>query len=345
MPRLRALPEDFQVDEVPLYPASGEGDHTFVHVEKRLRTTEEVARALARAAQVAPREVGYAGRKDRRGVTRQWFSVPGLAPERALELSWPGVQVLTAARHRHKLRTGQLRGNRFRIVVREVGADDCRDAEAALSRLCRTGLPNRYGVQRFGTDGRNADRARHLLAGNGAVGNRREARFLVSALQSAVFNRVLAERGAEFDRVRAGDVAVVHASGGLFVVDDPALEAPRAATFEISPTGPIFGTRVIAPQGATAETEARALAEFGIDPENLRPPRGIRLRGGRRPLRVHLERVAVERIDHELRLEFTLPAGSYASVLLEEILGGGKGLDDSIAGGGVSSARQEGGLP
>ena len=78
MVSLRSQPEDFRVDEIPLYAPSGEGGHTFVRVEKRLRTTEEVARELARAAGVRAAEIGYAGRKDRVAVTTQWFSVPGL---------------------------------------------------------------------------------------------------------------------------------------------------------------------------------------------------------------------------------------------------------------------------
>ena len=104
-PRLRATPEDFLVDEVAAFAPSGEGSHTFVRIEKRLRTTTEVARDLARAAGVAARDVGFAGRKDRMAVTRQWFSLPGVDPERALSFDLPGVRVLEAARHPHKLRT------------------------------------------------------------------------------------------------------------------------------------------------------------------------------------------------------------------------------------------------
>jgi cysteine synthase len=117
MPRIRTVVDDFFVDELPLYEPTGDGGHTFVRIEKRERNTEEVVRALARAAGVTHRDVGYAGRKDRRAVTRQWLSVPGLDPTRALSLSIPGVRVLEAVRHPHKLRTGQLRGNRFEIVV------------------------------------------------------------------------------------------------------------------------------------------------------------------------------------------------------------------------------------
>ena len=128
-PRIRVCPEDFVVDELPLYPCSGEGEHTFVRVEKRLRTTEQVARMLAREAGVRPRDVGYAGRKDRNAVTRQWLSVPGLEPDQALRLELPGVRVLEASRHGNKLRTGHLAGNVFAIRVRGVSTALAEQAE------------------------------------------------------------------------------------------------------------------------------------------------------------------------------------------------------------------------
>ena len=326
---LRSRPEDFRVDEVPLYAPSGEGGHTFLLVEKRLRTTEEVARELARAGGIRAADIGYAGRKDRVAVTTQWFSVEGFAPEAALSLELPGVRVIEAHRHPHKLRTGQLRGNRFEIVAREVAPETLCAALARFEVLRRDGMPNRYGPQRFGWDGGNLEQARRLLRGEKIGVDRRQARFLLSALQSAAFNAVLSERPRPLAGIEAGDIAVVHASGGLFRVEDAEREAPRAAAFEISATGPVFGTRVLAPSGAAAERERAVFAALGIDPEALRPPPGIRLRGARRALRVRLEAADAVAEGDTLRLRFTLPAGSYASVALEELLGPHTGSDDT----------------
>ena len=200
-------------------------------------------------------------------------------------------------------------------------------------------LRNRFGDQRFGRGGANPERAHALLAGGPAPRDRRQARFLLSALQAAVFNDVLAARAPRWDRVESGDVAVVHASGGLFRVDDPEAEAARAAAFEISPTGPIFGTRVLAPGGEVAECERAVLDRHGIDPGSLRVPRGIRLRGARRSLRVRPQATSVRRVADGLELRFTLPAGSYATVLLEEVLGAParrRQSDDMASGAGVS---------
>jgi tRNA pseudouridine13 synthase len=318
--RVAASPEDFVVDELPLYAPAGEGAHTFVRVEKRLRTTEEVARALARLAGVRPADVGYAGRKDRVAVARQWLSVPGLDPAEIAGFEGDGFRVLEAARHPHKLRTGQLAANRFELVVREVAPERLAEAEARLGSLVATGLPNRFGAQRFGREGGNAEAARALLAGGAPGRDRRAARFLLSALQAEVFNACLAARPLRLDAVEVGEVAFVHASGASFVVEDLARESARTAAFEISASGPIFGTRLLEPRGAAAERERAALRACGV-PEPLRPPPGIRVRGARRPFRVRPEDAACEVVaDAALRLRFTLPPGSYASVLAEELL-------------------------
>jgi tRNA pseudouridine13 synthase len=320
--RVRERLEDFYVEEVPLYRPKGEGEHTFLQVEKRDCDTEAVARQLARAAGVAPRDVGYAGRKDRRAVARQWFSVPRLDPERALALPLRHARVLEAARHPHKLRTGQLRANRFAIAVRGLDAAQVEQAAAQLGRVQSQGMPNRFGPQRFGRDGRNVERARALVGSQFRATDRRAARFLVSALQAAVFNEVLVHRGPTLAGVEWGDVALVHASGGLFRVEDEEREASRAERFEISATGPIFGSRVLAPGGRPARREAAVLRRFGIAEDE--PPgvlAGVRVRGARRPLRVRPDEVDFSVEGDVLRLRFLLPPGSYATVLLEELLG------------------------
>src|SRR5262249_45568217 len=140
--RIRTTPEDFRVDEQPLYPASGAGAHTFVRVEKRLRTTEAVARDLARAAGGRAPDVGCAGRKDRVAIATQWISVPSLDPDAALALELPGARVLEAVRHPHKLRTGHLRGNRFAIRLRGGDAVVRERARERCAEIARRGVPN-----------------------------------------------------------------------------------------------------------------------------------------------------------------------------------------------------------
>ena len=137
-----------------------------------------------------------------------------------------------------------------------------------------------------------------------------------------MLNAVLADRQLPPDRLETGDVAWLHASGACFLVDSAEREAPRATVCEVSPTGPIFGSRTLEPRGAPLQRERAVYGKLGLgDPETLPLPRGIRLRGARRPLRVRPEAPSVKFLgEREARLRFTLPAGSYATVLIEELL-------------------------
>lgn len=324
---IRSRPEDFVVVEEPLYPPSGTGAHLFLEVEKRGRTTEQVARELARRLAVDPRDVGYAGRKDRHAVTRQWFSVPGVEVDRARAIELEGASIVSAIPHGHKLRTGHLRANRFELALRSpspVTPSALAALTARAEALVLRGMPNRFGEQRFGRSGDNAESARALLSGRLRPRDRRDARFLLSALQAEVFNAVLEERSASYDDVLLGDLARVEESGGLFWVDDLERERPRARRFEISATGPIFGTKVRAPRGEVAALEARVFAQHGIPADgSLRLARGLRAPGARRPLRVRPEALELAPLadGSGLRLGCRLPAGAYVTVLVECLVG------------------------
>lgn len=322
---LRAAPADFEVEEIPAYAPAGEGAHVFAWIEKRGLTTIQAVRALARAAGVQERDVGAAGMKDRHAVTRQLLSFPPpVTPEGLLALRVDGVSVLQAVRHPHKLRTGHLRGNRFRLAVRgvTVPADQAAErAAAVLARLAEPpGSPNWYGEQRFGAGGDNAAAGRALLGDPRRRG--REARLLVSAYQSELFNRYLARRIADgcYRRVIAGDLLMV-ASGGLFATSDPAVDQARLLAGELVPTGPMFGHSMRAPDPASQAggREAAILAEEGITPADFKPL-GPLAPGTRRPIAIAVAAAQVSPIAPDaIQVAFELPAGAYATAVMREI--------------------------
>ncbi len=319
-----AVPADFQVDELPAYPPAGEGGHCFVRFEKTALTTPDAVRALAQALDADARAAGTAGLKDRHAVTTQWASFERVDPARALALggSVAGVRVLEAARHPHKLRTGHARGNHFALRLPGPEPGDDERARALLARIQSVGLPNYFGPQRFGADGRNAERARRWLLEGGAPPRQRfERRLLVSALQSALFNSVAAGRVRDglLDRALPGDLLRKEDSGGLFTTDDLADAARRVESFEISPTGPMFGPDMRWPLAGALAREERALADAGIAREDL-ARFGKLGQGTRRALRVRPGEVGVQAAGDALLLEFALPSGSYATVLLAELL-------------------------
>lgn len=143
--------------------------------------------------------------------------------------------------------------------------------------------------------------------------------FFISAFQSYLFNRVMVERMETLDRLFAGDVAFKHDSGGAFLVDDPAVEQPRTDRFEISPSGPMYGYRLLMAEGWPGEIERRVLEDEGVELESFKAVPGLRVKGARRPLRFPLREVA-SWYDQGVVVAFTLPAGCYATNILAEIM-------------------------
>jgi len=340
---LRVEPVDFAVEELPAYQPSGEGDHVFAWIEKSGVTTIAAARALARAIGVDERDVGSAGLKDRHAVTRQFLSFP--PPARAdalLAAEVPGVRVLSAVPHRHKLRTGHLRGNRFALVVRRLAlpADQAAArARAVLARLLEApGSPNWFGEQRFGAGGDNASAGRALLRGGGRGPRGRERRFLVSAYQAELFNRYLRRRIEDglYARVVTGDLLSLR-RGGLFASTDPAADQPRLEQGELAVTGPMFGHKMRAPaEGSDAAARERAL----LDEEELSPgdfrALGKLAPGTRRPLSVALEEALVDVVDEDaIRVRLALPSGAYATSVMREIMK----LDTTSTGDGSAASN------
>lgn len=336
----RATPEDFRVDELPAYLPSGIGEHLYLRVEKRDVSTADAARAVAAALGVRERDVGYAGQKDRRAVTTQWFSVhlPGGAARHServsdsLALADARVRILEQGWHSNKLRLGHLRGNRFVLVVRRpaLAPDEALErASRILTALGERGLPNFYGEQRFGRDADNALLGAALL-GVGQHPQLRRARrdrhlrrLALSALQSELFNRCLARRMSDgtWNRALPGDVLRRRDSGGIFVCEAPDDDQPRIDTHEIDVTGPMPGPRERpAATGVAREIEDAVLAEAGV-PREAFARAGGEAEGARRPLRIPIGKASVRRVDDDaLELSFELPPGAYATRVLAEVM-------------------------
>ncbi len=378
----KVSPEDFFVEELPLYPCSGQGEHLFIQIEKSGRTTHEVLRQLARLLRIPEREIGYAGLKDARAVTRQWLSLPAKTEAILAALQNLPCTILQSNRHGNKLRLGHLAGNRFRLRIRQPAADALPGARAILARLTAAGVPNRFGEQRYGSLGNSHILGRLLLqqdypafcrellgdpqqiedpawqkasllfrsgdlpAAAAALPQRmpdeanlirrlasgkspREAvlampkrllRLYLSALQSSLFDQLLEARMPELQLLQPGDLAFKHANGACFLVEDPQREQPRADNFEISPTAPLFGTKVRLAQGVPGQAESDLLTENGLESASWKLGSGLTLQGDRRALRVPLGAAEVTPLGGDLQLDFCLPRGSYATSVLYEVI-------------------------
>ena len=319
----KSSPEDFKVEEVPAYLPSGEpeGEHLFLWIEKRGRTTQEVARFLADALSLSDRDVSYAGMKDRQGVTKQYFCVPSKKEALMPTLKLDGMTLHTWTRHRNKLKTGHLKGNRFELKLRETTHPE--HALACIRRLEKKGMPNYFGTQRFGGRGDNAALGKALLV-DGKLEtkpSRFQRKLFLSAYQSLLFNRSLDQRLEQnvWSRVLKGDILRKTETGGMFVCDSPDEDQPRFESFEVNPTGPLFGPEMMTASGGQGELEDRLLQEEGIGRELFDRGKG-ETAGARRPYRVKLEDVEA-RVDGDVvTLAFFLPRGSYATVILREVI-------------------------
>jgi tRNA pseudouridine13 synthase len=333
--QIKSVPEDFEVDEIPAYEPSGQGDFLYLWIEKRDMGAEYFQRQIARRLDIAVGDVGAAGLKDRRAVTRQWISVPVVCEPRLPQLEGDGIRVLQVSRHTNKLRAGHLRGNRFRVLIRGVGEAPDPEAQASALRnvieCIRThGLPNYYGQQRFGRDGETLHLGLAALGGQKRVTKSFLKKLALSAAQAALFNRYLARRQRDglLPRVLPGDVMCKLPFGGMFVAEDVDAEQRRFDLREIVHAGPIFGRKTFASHSDAARREQDVLSAFNLQ-TNAFSGFGKLLQGTRRHNLIYVDDLAAANEADGLRLTFTMPAGSYATVLLRELMKSEGTLDES----------------
>ena len=318
---LKAEPEDFRVDEQLSFLPSGEGPHWLLRVEKRAANTRWVAAEIARLGGRPVAEVGYAGLKDRHAVSTQWFSVP--ARPHGAEF-WSGVRtdefrVLDVQANARKLKRGALAGNRFRIRLRKA-AWSREQADLKLAALRAHGVPNYFGPQRFGRDGFNLDRAARWIQSGSPPAGRTERGFALSAARSLVFNAVLARRvqAGDWSALKLGDLASLEGSGSHFLVtaiDDELLR--RLQSFDIHPSGPLWGQGEPKSQGGTRDAELAVARELAGPAELLQ---NAGLEQERRALRCSVRDLTVEAEAATVTLSFSLGRGQFATAVLREIM-------------------------
>jgi len=386
---IKACEEDFFVEELPLYDFSDKGKHVYALIEKKGIATMEALGQIATALKISRQDIGYAGLKDACAVARQWISVEDIDAKQLLLLDIDRIKVIKLARHSNKIKLGHLAGNRFVVRLRDLKSppkDLVKTIERVMAILMSKGVPNYFGLQRFGyrkdtgllgealvrgkidafidmflgqpkredvpavraartfyqkgnyKKAREAwpfpfaDQRRALKVLIQNKGNKKNAynavnkhlkKFFVYAYQSALFNRVLAARIPDIDKLLAGDVASKTINGSCFRVEDAALEQARCDSFEISPTGPLFGPGMTGLTGPAGEIENPVLEQAGLKEKDLRQMRQYGAKGGRRALRFQPRHCHVaagrDRSGPYIELRFELDSGCYATSLIREI--------------------------
>lgn len=378
----KQIPEDFQVEEIPLYPCSGEGEHLYLWIEKSGITTRELLTQLTRGLKLKDRDLGYAGLKDARALTRQMVSIPFNKLDQVKKLNLKDAKILKTERHSNKLRLGHLAGNRFTIILHETDTQALSRGSDILAQLKKRGVPNLFGEQRYGVLGNSAQLGllltqknytafcRELIGDPQVIRNpawkeaaeqyrrgdiqqaseslpnrmtderrvlrmlsegkshqeavfslpRNLLRLFLSAAQSHFFDQLLMQRLPDLDQLSDGDIAVKHINGAYFRVEHAAEEQSRVDSFEISPSAPLYGSKVMLATGKPGQTEVALLEKSGLSLSDWKLPQGLTMTGERRPLRVPLiEPKIIASGNHSITLSFALPKGSYATSVLREL--------------------------
>ena len=348
---LKACPMDFIVEEQLGYELAGQGEHLWCWVEKQGQNTDWVAGQLAKWANTAKKNVGFAGQKDRHAVTRQWFSIhlPGKADPDIQGFVAEGVHILHSIRHSHKLQRGELKGNAFEITLRQITPIDCSDSTQAshahiqaqindrLEHINERGFANYFGAQRFGHNGNNLSEASILFAKRKVSSNHRTKRkkqskrhqegLYISAVRSWMFNELLSYRVVENNGCHAikGDV-LQNVEGEILetLFDEQHKNLlSQIQSGMLQPSGLLFGDCPLQTGARARELEQMIESRHPIWMAGLQ---ASRIRSSRRCFQVIPEQFSWqwsqgdEAHELDLRLNFELPAGSFATMLIREVV-------------------------
>ena len=332
-------PRDFVVEEIPLYEFSGEGEHLILLVRKKNLATTEMIGHIARYLGIKNKEIGYAGLKDKHAMTKQYISLHKKHEEALEGFNFEGIKIISKTYHNNKLRIGHLQGNRFYIKVKKVNPTSAAKIDEALKNIAEVGMPNFFGYQRFGNDGNNHILGEKLAKGEARERNPRVKRLLINAYQSHLFNLWLSRRleinslvtsfktqeletllnlpSETLKKMQAqthpfklinGDVMEHYPYGKLFEFEDNAEDVLRFNERNISVTGLLCGKKVKMATSLAGEIEKDFDDTINAD-------------GARRFAWVYPTEIEgrFNKVEAQYEMNFTLPKGSYATVLIEEI--------------------------
>jgi tRNA pseudouridine13 synthase len=330
---------DFVVEEIPLYEFSGDGEHLVMFVRKKNISTMEMVGIFARYLGIKNRDIGYAGLKDKHAMTKQYISIHKQHEDALSRFEHEGIKILSSVYHNNKIRIGHLKGNRFYIRLKKVNPTSAIKIDEALKNIESFGMPNYFGYQRFGNDGDN-----HIIGEKIAKGDKKERnpkikKLLINAYQSHLFNMWLSRRleintlVSNFDakelesllnisaqqikvlknqqhpfKLIDGDIMEHYPHGRLFEYNGSDDDLKRFKNKEISVTGLLSGKKVKLSSSLAGDIEKDFKDEINAD--------GARRYAWIYPLDVEGR---FNQVEAQYELNFTLPKGSYATVLIEEI--------------------------
>ena len=322
--QLKSSAEDFKVTEILGYEPVGEGEHIYLWVRKIDLNTAYLAEQIAKFTQLPLRAVTYAGRKDKHAQTEQWFSVhlPGKGEFDWTKFNEPGAEVLKFIRHNKKLRTGVLKGNRFNITLRQLTSTS--GVDERLQQINKTGVPNYFGSQRFGSTlhdprGGNLVLADKMIDGE-SIRNRNKRSMAISALRSWFFNEIINSRLQNdcLNKPLPGDVMQLAGSNSFFCaeqIDNSTSE--RIQQRDIYLSAPMWGMGQLASQSEALQFEQELAQQHPAVTQTLED---LGLKQERRAINLFPNDLEWSWANDTLNLSFSLPAGTFATSVLRELI-------------------------
>jgi len=305
--------DDFIVEEVPV-KFTGKGNFIIAKIKKQKLGTWDLIEALSKGLKIYENELGYAGLKDKNATTTQYISIPRKYAKDLKNFRHPKIKILETTLHSQKLNIGDLIGNKFEINLHDVKQEDVGKIEKYINQVAKKGMPNYFGFQRFGHDGlENLEKARKYIYGDLTIKDRKLSKMLVAAYQSDFFNKWLVERinlDDESFKLLDGDVFRVYETDKYFT--------PKNLTDIMKKD---FKAKKIVPSGLLPGRKAfRAIAKAKEIEEKF-DDTYIQEKGYRRDALVYPTNINVKynKETKQCKLRFTLPKGSYATVLIENI--------------------------
>lgn len=335
---------DFKVIETLSFEPSGEGEHTFLYIEKTGLNTAFVAEELAKFAKLPLRAVSYAGRKDKYATTLQWFGIyfggkqaksRKTASVKPADIDWSnfqlsGVKIIKITKNDRKLRVGAIKANHFDIVLRNIDTLNTQALSERIEAIKLKGVPNYYGNQRFGelikADGTvqlggNLALAEKLVNGE-AIRNRNKNSMAISALRSWFFNHAVSYRisSTDYMQVLDGDALSLTGTNSFFIhnalAEDANTTIARIKEKDVNITAPLWGKGSL---DSCKQALAFEQAFINNHQEVATALENLDLSQQRRPIFVFPQDLHAELGDNTLRLTFSLPSGCFATSILREL--------------------------
>jgi tRNA pseudouridine13 synthase len=307
---------DFIVNEIPKQQFSKDkGKYLILHIKKEFTSTWDLLNRIEDILDIRSSEIGYAGLKDKNATTTQYISLPMRFSKDIEKIETKHIKIIGKYKHYEKLKIGDLKGNAFTINLLDVKDEDLSKIYQSMSKIQKHGLPNYFGFQRFGTDG-NFDYAKSVVYGDEIINDHKLKRMMISAYQSYFFNAWLCKRVQD---AKSKDLNKLELLDGDIVYDytlDKFYSAQNIDTLkekytkkQICVSGLLPGRKV-----NRATSKARKI-EQQFDDEYIHD------KGYRRAAWIYPQNIKnkYDKQNNILQLQFELPKGSYATVLIENL--------------------------